>query len=263
MEVPLRRLLRQRLSTQVVIMMVAILVVTLAVGFLVVQRDLNRQLNQQYEYRSLAVAQALASQPGLQQAVLAGLRVPNPHRTIEGSTGQPPPIRAVVHARDRARVPLQLAPRLPRGRVRPGTESLARPGPRPSGIRGPAGGADEAAERGMMSGAVLIVDDSAAAIRLSSSLPVSATVRNVRGSEEAYASSVGPLVGTSVVAVPQGAQAQLVLASVGPNGAQSGAGAGQAPARVSVQEVAGGRELGSRAVAVPAGRAATVCVVCK
>ena len=72
MEVPLRRLLRQRLSTQVVIMMVAILVVTLAAGFAVVQRDLNRQLNQQYEYRSLAVAQALASQPGLQQAVLAG-----------------------------------------------------------------------------------------------------------------------------------------------------------------------------------------------
>ena len=72
MEVPLRRLLRQRLSTQVVIMMVAILVVTLAAGFAVVQRDLNGQLNQQYEYRSLAVAQALASQPGLQQAVLAG-----------------------------------------------------------------------------------------------------------------------------------------------------------------------------------------------
>ena len=72
MEVTLRRLLRQRLSTEVVIMMVAILVVTLAVGFVVVQRDLNRQLNQQYEYRSLAVAQALASQPGLQQAVLAG-----------------------------------------------------------------------------------------------------------------------------------------------------------------------------------------------
>src|SRR6516162_11013522 len=72
MEVTFRRLLRQRLSTEVVIMMVAILVVTLAVGFVVVQRDLNRQLNQQYEYRSLAVAQALASQPGLQQAVLAG-----------------------------------------------------------------------------------------------------------------------------------------------------------------------------------------------
>jgi two-component system, CitB family, sensor kinase len=72
MKVPLRRLLRQRLSTQVVMMMVAILVVTMAVGFAVVQRDLNGQLNQQYEYRSLAVAQALASQPGLQQAVLAG-----------------------------------------------------------------------------------------------------------------------------------------------------------------------------------------------
>src|SRR6516225_864648 len=72
MEVPLRRLLRQRLSTQVVIMMVAILVVTLAVGFVVVQRNLNRQLGVQYEHRALAVAQALASQPGLQQAVLAG-----------------------------------------------------------------------------------------------------------------------------------------------------------------------------------------------
>ncbi len=72
MRVRIRRLLRQRLSTQVVIMLVAILVVTMAAGFAVVQRDLNRQLNQQYEYRSLAVAQALASQPGLQQAVLAG-----------------------------------------------------------------------------------------------------------------------------------------------------------------------------------------------
>ena len=72
MKARIRRLLRQRLSTQVVIMMVAILVVTMAVGFAVVQRDLNGQLNQQYEYRSLAVAQALASQPGLQQAVLAG-----------------------------------------------------------------------------------------------------------------------------------------------------------------------------------------------
>jgi two-component system CitB family sensor kinase len=66
------RLLRQRLSTQVVIMMVAILVVTMAVGFAVVRWNLNRQLNQQYEQRALAVAQALASQPGLQQAVLAG-----------------------------------------------------------------------------------------------------------------------------------------------------------------------------------------------
>jgi two-component system, CitB family, sensor kinase len=70
MKARVRRL--QRLSTQVVIMMVAILVVTLAAGFAVVQRNLNRQLDVQYEHRALAVAQALASQPGLQQAVLAG-----------------------------------------------------------------------------------------------------------------------------------------------------------------------------------------------
>jgi two-component system CitB family sensor kinase len=63
---------RQRLSTQVVIMMVAILAVTMAAGFAVVQWNLTRQLDQQYEERALAVAQSLASQPGLQQAVIAG-----------------------------------------------------------------------------------------------------------------------------------------------------------------------------------------------
>jgi two-component system CitB family sensor kinase len=70
MRARVRRL--QRLSTQVVIMMVAILVVTLAAGFAVVQGNLGRQLDVQFEHRALAVAQALASQPGLQQAVLAG-----------------------------------------------------------------------------------------------------------------------------------------------------------------------------------------------
>jgi len=67
-----RRLLRQRLSTQVVIATVAILVVTMAAGFVIVQWNLNQQLDQQYEQRALAVAQSLASQPGLQQAVSAG-----------------------------------------------------------------------------------------------------------------------------------------------------------------------------------------------
>src|SRR5215469_4894550 len=67
-----RRLLRQRLSTQVVIATVAILVVTMAAGFVIVQWNLNQQLGQQYEQRALAVAQSLASQPGLQQAVSAG-----------------------------------------------------------------------------------------------------------------------------------------------------------------------------------------------
>ena len=72
MRARIRRLLRQRLSTQVVIMMVAILVVTMAAGFAVVRWNLNRQLDDQYEQRSLAVAQSLASQPGLQQAVRTG-----------------------------------------------------------------------------------------------------------------------------------------------------------------------------------------------
>jgi two-component system CitB family sensor kinase len=72
MKARIRRLLRQRLSTQVVIMQVALLVVTMAAGFAVVHWSLNRQLNEQYEQRALAVAQSLASQPGLQQAVTAG-----------------------------------------------------------------------------------------------------------------------------------------------------------------------------------------------
>ncbi len=83
MRARVRRL--QRLSTQVVIMMVAILVVTLAAGFAVVQHNLNQQLNVQYEQRALAVAQALASQPGLQQAVSAGdPGGVGPHGVVQG-----------------------------------------------------------------------------------------------------------------------------------------------------------------------------------
>ena len=78
MRARIRRLLRQRLSTQVVIMMVAILVVTMAAGFAVVRWNLNRQLDDQYEKRSLAVAQSLASQPGLQQAVQQAVRTGGP-----------------------------------------------------------------------------------------------------------------------------------------------------------------------------------------
>jgi len=44
---------RQRLSTQVVLLMVAILVFTMAGGFLVVQRNMSRQLNDQFEHRGL------------------------------------------------------------------------------------------------------------------------------------------------------------------------------------------------------------------
>ena len=78
MRARIRRLLRQRLSTQVVIMMVTILVVTMAAGFAVVRWNLNRQLDDQYEKRSLAVAQSLASQPGLQQAVQQAVRTGGP-----------------------------------------------------------------------------------------------------------------------------------------------------------------------------------------
>jgi two-component system CitB family sensor kinase len=67
-----RRLLRQRLSTQVVIMMVAILVVTMAAGFAVVQWNLRWQLDEQYEQRALAVAQTMAVQPAVIGAVTGG-----------------------------------------------------------------------------------------------------------------------------------------------------------------------------------------------
>jgi two-component system CitB family sensor kinase len=43
-------------------MMVAVLVLTLAGGFLVAQRNLSRQLNDQFEHRALSIAQTLASQ---------------------------------------------------------------------------------------------------------------------------------------------------------------------------------------------------------
>jgi two-component system CitB family sensor kinase len=62
----------QRLSTQVVIMQVAILVVTMAAGFAIVQWNLKRQLYGQYENRSLVLAQTLASQPSIVNAVIHG-----------------------------------------------------------------------------------------------------------------------------------------------------------------------------------------------
>src|SRR5579859_2535296 len=69
---PMRRVSWHRLSTKIVIMQVAILVVTLAVGFWVVQWNLKRQLDQQFEHRALAVAESLASQPAIVAAVIHG-----------------------------------------------------------------------------------------------------------------------------------------------------------------------------------------------
>jgi two-component system CitB family sensor kinase len=62
----------QRLSTQVVIMQVAILVVMMVAGFGIFQWNLKRQLYGQYEQRSLILAQTLASQPSIIDAVVHG-----------------------------------------------------------------------------------------------------------------------------------------------------------------------------------------------
>ncbi len=72
MKARIRRLLRQRLSTQVVIMMVAILVVTMAAGFAVVQWNLRQQVDQYWEQRALGVAETMAVQPAVIGAVTGG-----------------------------------------------------------------------------------------------------------------------------------------------------------------------------------------------
>jgi two-component system CitB family sensor kinase len=72
MKARIRRLLRQRLSTQVVIMMVAILVVTMAAGFAVVQWNLRQQVDQYWEQRALGIAQTMTVQPAVIGAVTGG-----------------------------------------------------------------------------------------------------------------------------------------------------------------------------------------------
>ncbi|MDX6345023.1 MAG: two-component system, CitB family, sensor kinase [Trebonia sp.] len=72
MELPLWRHVRQRLSTQVVLLMVAILVLTMAGGFYVLQRDLRGQLNDQFERRALSIAQTLASERTVATQVVDG-----------------------------------------------------------------------------------------------------------------------------------------------------------------------------------------------
>jgi two-component system CitB family sensor kinase len=72
LKLPIWPAARQRLSTQVVLMMVAILVLTLAGGFWVAERDLSRQINDQFEHRALSIAQTLASQPDIVAQAAAG-----------------------------------------------------------------------------------------------------------------------------------------------------------------------------------------------
>jgi len=72
LKLPIWRHVRQRLSTQVVLMMVAILVLTLAGGFGVAQRNLSRQLNAQFEHRALSIAQTLAGQQNVVAQAVGG-----------------------------------------------------------------------------------------------------------------------------------------------------------------------------------------------
>ena len=72
MRLPLWRHVRQRLSTQVVLLMVAILVLTMSGGFYVLQRDLREQLDTQFEYRALSIAQTLAAEQSVAAQVSGG-----------------------------------------------------------------------------------------------------------------------------------------------------------------------------------------------
>jgi two-component system, CitB family, sensor kinase len=71
-QLPLWRHVRQRLSTQVVLLVAAILVLTVVGGFFVAQRDLRGQLNDQFEHRALAIAQTLAAEQSVAAQVVDG-----------------------------------------------------------------------------------------------------------------------------------------------------------------------------------------------
>jgi two-component system CitB family sensor kinase len=91
-----QRLSTKRLSTKVVIMQVAILVVTMAAGFAIVQWNLKRQLYTQYEQRSLAVAQSLASQPSIVNAVVHGRPGGQAQRLAMAAMGQTQALFVVI-----------------------------------------------------------------------------------------------------------------------------------------------------------------------
>jgi two-component system CitB family sensor kinase len=69
---PLWRHVRQRLSTQVVLLMVAILVLTAAGASFLVRLDVGEQLNDQFEHRALSIAQTLAAQESVATQVAGG-----------------------------------------------------------------------------------------------------------------------------------------------------------------------------------------------
>ncbi len=99
-----------------------------------------------------------------------------------------------------------------------------------------------------------VVSGGTAAVRLSANVPVVATVRSVRGNDEAYAAAAEPISGRSVVGIPLGGRSTLVLSSAGP---ETGRHPATADLRVSGP---GSRWLMSRQVAVPPAGAATVAL---
>jgi two-component system, CitB family, sensor kinase len=72
LKLPIWRHVRQRLSTQVVLLMVAILALTMAGGYYVLQRDLRGQLDDQFEHRALSIAQTLAGEQNVAEQAAAG-----------------------------------------------------------------------------------------------------------------------------------------------------------------------------------------------
>ena len=72
MRLPLWHHVRQRLSAQVVVVMVAILLLTAVSGFIVMYQNTSGQLNDQFENRALSIAQTLASQQSVAELAADG-----------------------------------------------------------------------------------------------------------------------------------------------------------------------------------------------
>jgi two-component system CitB family sensor kinase len=69
---PIWRHVRQRLSTQVVLLIVGILVLSTAGGFLVQYLNMSKQLDAQFEQRALTIAQTLAGERNVAEQAAAG-----------------------------------------------------------------------------------------------------------------------------------------------------------------------------------------------
>lgn len=99
-----------------------------------------------------------------------------------------------------------------------------------------------------------VLDAGSAAVALTANVPVTATVRTSHGSGETYATAAPTLTGTSVVGVPSGTRASLVLASTARSASQD-----SSPSRIAVTVLgAKGRQLATRLVTVKPGQATTM-----